>query len=206
MNELGKLIVSLRKKYNMTQKELAEKLNVSDKAVSRWETGKNYPDIETLKKLSEIFDTTIDDLLQGTDIEKNKKKKRLKSCFIVLILIFIFLYMFPIHHLCSVTYNNFYGAEEISYLLYRGKISHRLEVDELIKQAKVELSKKGEQGDAKVKVWSVHLETYTSQYDGYIWMAYTEDGWYNYPVLLCLDKEDEVIEGSWRIVDIKEAP
>ena len=39
MNEFGNLIISLRKKHNMTQKQLAEKLNVSDKAVSRWETG-----------------------------------------------------------------------------------------------------------------------------------------------------------------------
>jgi len=206
MNEFGNLIVSLRKKYNMTQKELAEKLNVSDKAVSRWETGKNYPDIEVLKMIADIFNTTIDDVLQGNDITKNRKKRRLTRCFIIIISISIFLYIFPIHHLFSVTYNNYYGAEEIFYLLYKGKISHRLEVDEIVKQAKVELSKRGEQGDAKVKVWSVHLETYTSQYDGYIWMAYTENGWYNYPVLLCLDKEDEGVDSGWRVVEIKEAP
>ena len=46
--DFGKMIVRLRKEKGMTQKQLAEMLNVSDKAVSRWENGKNYPDIETM--------------------------------------------------------------------------------------------------------------------------------------------------------------
>lgn len=47
-NSFGESLVEFRKAKGMTQKDLAEKLNVSDKAISRWETGKNYPDIETL--------------------------------------------------------------------------------------------------------------------------------------------------------------
>lgn len=181
MNELGNLIVSLRKKYNMTQKELGEKLNVSDKAISRWETGKNYP-----------------------DIEQNRKKRRRKKCFLIILLVAIFLHIFPIHHLASVMYNDFYGANEVAYLLYRGNPSHRLEANDVINQAKVELSAKRE--GVKVKVWTVHLYTYTSIYEGYVWMSYTEEGyrWYNYPVLLCLEQDEK--DGSWHIAEYKEAP
>lgn len=47
--DVGKFIALQRKKCSFTQKELAEKLNVTDKAVSKWETGKCYPDIEIIK-------------------------------------------------------------------------------------------------------------------------------------------------------------
>ena len=59
----GNLIARLRKSQNLTQKQLADKLNVSDKAVSRWETGKNYPDIDTIKQISSLFDISVDELL-----------------------------------------------------------------------------------------------------------------------------------------------
>ena len=201
---MGSFLAALRRANGMTQKELAVKLNVSDKAVSRWETGKNYPDIETLQKLSEIFDTTIDDLLQGNDIEQNRKKRRRKKWFLIILSVAIFLHIFPIHHLTSVMCSDFYGVQEVAYLLYRGNPSHRLEANEVIKQAKAEISMERE--GAKVKVWSVHLYTYTSIYEGYVWLSYTEEGdrWYNYPVLLCLEHDEK--DGSWHIAEYKEAP
>ncbi|GLB46176.1 hypothetical protein WR164_01550 [Philodulcilactobacillus myokoensis] len=58
-----------RKHNKLTQKNLANKLNVSSKAVSRWETGKNYPDIETLIKIAKLFNTSVDDLLNNKDVE-----------------------------------------------------------------------------------------------------------------------------------------
>ena len=64
----GNFISTLRKEHNITQKQLAEKLNVSDKAISRWETGKGYPDIESLLALSNIFSVSINELLCGTRI------------------------------------------------------------------------------------------------------------------------------------------
>lgn len=56
----------------MTQKELSEVLNVSDKAISRWETGKGYPDVSSLMALSEFFSVSVNELLSGKriDIEK----------------------------------------------------------------------------------------------------------------------------------------
>ncbi len=58
-------IIVLRGKLNLTQLELAEKLNYSDKAVSRWERGEAIPDAKVLLKMSEIFEVTIDDMLKS---------------------------------------------------------------------------------------------------------------------------------------------
>lgn len=65
----GNFICELRKEKKLTQKELAEKLNVSDKAVSRWETGKGFPDVNSLLALSELFDVTVNSLLAGKRID-----------------------------------------------------------------------------------------------------------------------------------------
>lgn len=62
---LGTTIAKLRKKNNLTQWQLAEKLHVSDKAVSKWENGAGYPEISLLPLLSEIFDVSIDYLFKG---------------------------------------------------------------------------------------------------------------------------------------------
>ena len=56
---LGERITELRKLKKMTQKELAEMLNVSDKVISKWETGKSLPDVEIMLKLSEALGTSI---------------------------------------------------------------------------------------------------------------------------------------------------
>jgi transcriptional regulator with XRE-family HTH domain len=64
MNEdFGDFIKFLRKKHSLTQKELGGKLNVSDKAVSKWEIGDSYPDISLLRKIADIFGLSVDELL-----------------------------------------------------------------------------------------------------------------------------------------------
>ena len=68
--EFGKFLAQLRKEKGLTQIQLAEQLNVTDKAISRWETGKNYPDIEIFEDLSNVFDVSISELLEGKRIEK----------------------------------------------------------------------------------------------------------------------------------------
>lgn len=60
---LGKIIVELRKENNMTQMDLAEKMCVTDKAVSKWERDISCPDIKTINKLAEIFNVDINILL-----------------------------------------------------------------------------------------------------------------------------------------------
>ena len=61
--ETREVILDLREKNGLSQDELAEKLFVTRQAVSRWETGKTTPDIDTLKKLSKLFDVSINTLL-----------------------------------------------------------------------------------------------------------------------------------------------
>lgn len=65
----GQFIAELRKEKNLTQKQMAEQLNVSDKAISRWETGKGYPDVSSLVALSDFFGVSVNELLAGTRIE-----------------------------------------------------------------------------------------------------------------------------------------
>lgn len=61
---LGMMIATLRKEQGMTQLELAEKMGVTDKAVSKWERDLSYPDINSIPKLAEIFHVSVDDLMQ----------------------------------------------------------------------------------------------------------------------------------------------
>ena len=75
--EIGKFISKLRKENNMTQHVLAEKLNVTDRTISNWETGRRLPDISILKELSVIFSVTIDEIIYGKKIEKEEIQKKL---------------------------------------------------------------------------------------------------------------------------------
>ncbi len=67
---VGRFIAEQRKAKGLTQKQLAEELNVTDKAVSKWETGRSYPDVETLERLSGFFEVTVNDVLSGKVISQ----------------------------------------------------------------------------------------------------------------------------------------
>lgn len=66
--KIGGFIAERRKKQNMTQKQLAEKIGVSDKAVSKWETGRGMPDNSILMELCELLGTNVNELLSGEKI------------------------------------------------------------------------------------------------------------------------------------------
>ena len=74
MDELkvGARIAKLRNENNITQLELAEKLGVTDRAVSKWETRGGYPDITLLPQIADIFNVSLDYLLRGTAKVKQK--------------------------------------------------------------------------------------------------------------------------------------
>ncbi|MCI1965769.1 MAG: helix-turn-helix domain-containing protein [Oscillospiraceae bacterium] len=63
--KIGKLIHSLRKEQQLTQQQLADLMNISDKAVSKWERGLGCPDLSLLPELSRIFDVNLEELLSG---------------------------------------------------------------------------------------------------------------------------------------------
>lgn len=73
--KIGKFISISRKKQNLTQEELAEKLGVSNRSVSRWECGKNLPDVSLYEPLCEILDVSINDLISGELISKEQYEK-----------------------------------------------------------------------------------------------------------------------------------
>ena len=80
--EFNKKLKELRKQKGLTQDELAEQLFVSRTAVSKWESGRGYPNLDSLKALSKVFNVTVDDLLSGEELlliseEDNKKKGNL---------------------------------------------------------------------------------------------------------------------------------
>lgn len=64
--KIGKFIARKRKEHGLTQMQLAEKLSITDRAVSKWETGESYPDITFLPALANMFETSVD-LLIGMD-------------------------------------------------------------------------------------------------------------------------------------------
>lgn len=123
-NKIGKFIMTERKAKKLTQAKLAEKLFVSEKTVSKWENGNGIPDTNSLPKLCEIFDVSLNELLNGERIkdgnyidkaeeklmelqkEKEQSDKRLLVSEVVLgtittitFLIILFASLYAIHHL-----------------------------------------------------------------------------------------------------------
>ena len=77
--KIGKFISELRKTKNMTQQQLGEKIGVSSKTISKWETGKGMPDLSSLKPLSDCLEISINELLSGEKIEEEKYADKLEE-------------------------------------------------------------------------------------------------------------------------------
>lgn len=103
---IGKNITRLRKMANLTQLELAEKLNYSDKSVSKWEQGNGIPDVRILMQIAQIFGVSLDDLVNEHETEKvvpkqTKRTQRLVTvlssaglCWLVAVVLFVLLGIF----------------------------------------------------------------------------------------------------------------
>ena len=112
--KIGKFIAECRKKKNLTQMKLAETLNISDKTVSKWETGKGMPDVSIMLELCNELGITVNELLCGEyldkenslkkadeniilisrDAEKNRKKKNILTVCLIIIIFSILLGIF----------------------------------------------------------------------------------------------------------------
>lgn len=75
MISFGEQIKQLREEKGMTQQSLADKLYVTRQAVSRWECGARYPDLLTAKKIAQVLDVSVDELLSGEEIQENLANK-----------------------------------------------------------------------------------------------------------------------------------
>lgn len=87
--KFGKFIKDIRKRNNLTQKQLADKYNVTYQAVSKWENGLNMPDTSLMKQISKDFGISIDELLEGEYKETKKKKTYLIIIISIIMLIFL---------------------------------------------------------------------------------------------------------------------
>jgi len=77
--KIGKFIAECRKKENLTQMQLAEKLNITDRAVSKWETGKAMPDSSVMLELCDALKITVNDLLRGEVVTMDNYNKELEN-------------------------------------------------------------------------------------------------------------------------------
>lgn len=81
---MGEIISTFRKEKGMTQKELADMLNITDKAISKWERNVSYPDTQTIPKLAEIFGVSLEELMNAKTAPATGHQNA--ECFINLIL------------------------------------------------------------------------------------------------------------------------
>lgn len=77
--KIGKFILECRKNKKLTQSELAEKLGVTDKSISNWENGRNMPDLSLFKPLCDILEISINDLISGEKISKDKYQDKFEE-------------------------------------------------------------------------------------------------------------------------------
>ena len=75
MVKMGSFLAELRKEHNLTQAELGEKLGVTNKTISRWETGNYMPPVEMLEELSNMYGMTINELLSGKKLSAEEYKE-----------------------------------------------------------------------------------------------------------------------------------
>ena len=77
--KIGRFIAECRKNANLTQMQLAEKLNITDRAVSKWETGKSLPDSSIMLELCDVLKISVNDLLSGEVVTMDNYNKELEN-------------------------------------------------------------------------------------------------------------------------------
>ena len=83
-NRIGDFLAKLRNEKGYTQQKLADKIHVTNKAISNWENGRSNPDLDMMKELAKIFDVTVDELYAGKRVDEKDVifKRKLKKIFI----------------------------------------------------------------------------------------------------------------------------
>ncbi len=85
--KVAKFIKDIRKKHNLTQKQFADRYNVTYQAVSKWENALNMPDTSLMKQICNDFDISLDELLNGEYQKNSKKKSYLIFCLLIVIIL-----------------------------------------------------------------------------------------------------------------------
>lgn len=131
LNKTGEFIATRRKLKNMTQKELAENIGITDKAVSRWETGKGFPDVSLLTALADSLDTTVSELVMGEITETEEKSAAITNKAVVSALDysrrevskFVFWRNVSVIALCGFTLAVLPGSTFLQYMVYSDNVS-----------------------------------------------------------------------------------
>ena len=196
--KIGRFIAELRKEKNMTQIDLANKLGITDRAISKWENGRGMPDLSLLTPLCELLDVSINELLSGARLDKkdyqekfeeniintidytDKKIKKTKKIFItILSIILIFIVM--LITMFSIDINRMRNNEPVLFSTWG--FSYAPPID--LKEEEIELAIMDyliEKGDseqkhhdnektfASMRVYLIHEHERDKHYDIYAWV------------------------------------
>jgi len=137
--EFGEKIQKLRNQNKWTQEQLAEKLYVSRTAVSKWESGKGYPNIDSLKDIAKLFNKTIDELLSNEEIIDIAKKENtynmkksnnlIYGLLDIISILFVFLPLYAqatekfVYSVSLISTNDISGVIKISYIVILSVLS-----------------------------------------------------------------------------------
>ena len=158
LNKTGKYLKKLREENNLTQSDIASKLGVSVQAVSKWETGKSFPDVGLLERISELYNVKVEYLLNGKLTETigyYNKKTKMKSIFIITLVIVFSIFTlffltafnkFKIYELNSGDVAKGYFVSTTDYNVFDLKLSNTENIDRVMLYYKV-----GEQGYLIIK-------------------------------------------------------
>lgn len=147
MNKLNETIstnlVNLRKHYGLKQSEVAEKLNYSDKTISKWETGEIIPSVENLIELAKLYNVTLDQITNPMEIRENKVAKKhvsthnklmiallsISVIWIITTIVFVyanllfgevdwvlFIWAVPISFALAIIFNSLWGNKKMNYV------------------------------------------------------------------------------------------
>lgn len=144
----GIFIAERRKKLGYSQKDLAEKLNITDKAVSKWETGRSSPDVSMLIPLAEELEVSVTEILNGEKISEDKmpaisneiivkslkksKSKRMLALILTLVLLIGIFAYYPIYEYAnSIAVNDFRSIESIIEYTFEAKDIYQYDCSDL---------------------------------------------------------------------------
>jgi len=152
----GQLIASIRKQKNMTQQDVAEKLHITNRAVSKWERGLSFPSVDVLENLASVLDVTIMDLLAGEIIQTKditeksneisvqvlKKEKHTRKALIAMCVVAMLMVMAAMLSIWGSAI--FQRGNPIPYLFAATKISDEQPYIQVGNNAGIYISKRGE--------------------------------------------------------------
>ena len=117
--EIGNKILELRKQFNLSQEQLAEKLEVARQTISKWELGETSPNLEEAKKLSKIFNVSLDDLTNN-DIKNvlvskiNNTEKMSKTIINILKIILLIIVIIVLIQAATIFFKEYFDVQPVS--------------------------------------------------------------------------------------------